>query len=127
MASIPDIDTKAKPSTEASTSSANDQNEAVKIEMPIETTTEPPKIATEPSAGVQDTQAIPSTSQTNASDCSQATSGQDENDTSTVKDGVKACDDQNYRKYFKMLQFGVPAPAVKMKMTNDGFDPDILK
>lgn len=41
--------------------------------------------------------------------------------------GVKACDDARYRKYFKMLQFGVPAPAVKLKMKAEGFDPDVLE
>ncbi|XP_055386354.1 WASH complex subunit 3 [Condylostylus longicornis] len=39
---------------------------------------------------------------------------------------IKANEDVRYRKYFKMLQFGVPIPAVKSKMEIDGFDPDIL-
>ncbi|XP_018572628.1 WASH complex subunit 3 isoform X2 [Anoplophora glabripennis] len=40
--------------------------------------------------------------------------------------GVKACDDPRFKKFFKMLQFGVPEPAVKLKMQNDGVDPSIL-
>lgn len=42
-------------------------------------------------------------------------------------DGVKACEDVRYRKYFKMVQFGVPSPAVKQKMGAEGLNPDILE
>ncbi|CAD6234438.1 GSCOCG00001925001-RA-CDS [Cotesia congregata] len=31
-----------------------------------------------------------------------------------------------YRKYFKMVNFGVPKPAVKIKMKQEGLDPDLL-
>lgn len=41
--------------------------------------------------------------------------------------GIKACEDARYRKYFKMNQFGVPLPAVKLKMEADGFDSTILE
>lgn len=40
---------------------------------------------------------------------------------------VRACDDIRYKRFFKMLQFGVPAPAVKQKMQVDGLDPNILE
>lgn len=40
---------------------------------------------------------------------------------------VKACEDIRYKKYFKMVQFGVPAPAVKQKMEAEGFDSSILE
>ncbi|XP_016932670.3 WASH complex subunit 3 [Drosophila suzukii] len=40
--------------------------------------------------------------------------------------GVRACDDLRYRKFFKMVQVGVPAPAVKQKMTSEGLEPRIL-
>ncbi|XP_055684515.1 WASH complex subunit 3 [Lutzomyia longipalpis] len=40
--------------------------------------------------------------------------------------GVRACEDTRYRKYFKMVQFGVPPPAVKQKMNAEGLNPDIL-
>lgn len=127
MASIPDVDLKPSSSTASaepsSSSSANDQTEAPKTEIPNETE---PKATTEQSAGTQETPAIPSTSQANENDGQVASSGQDENDNKTVQ-GVKACEDRDYRKYFKMLQFGVPAPAVKMKMANDGRNPDILE
>lgn len=43
------------------------------------------------------------------------------------KEGIKACEDARYRKYFKMTQFGVPAEAVKMKMISEGFDASILE
>lgn len=125
MASIPDVDLKPSPSsTEPSPSStANDQTEAPKTEIPNETES---KIATDQSASAQEAPAIPSTSQANENDSQVPPSGHDENDNKTVN-GVKACEDKDYRKYFKMLQFGVPAPAVKMKMANDGRDPDILE
>ena len=34
--------------------------------------------------------------------------------------------DPRYARYFRMLDMGVPAPAVKMKMTSEGVDPDLL-
>lgn len=40
--------------------------------------------------------------------------------------GVKAKDDYRYKKYFKMIQFGVPPAAIKMKLQAEGMDPDIL-
>lgn len=42
-------------------------------------------------------------------------------------DGIKACEDPRYKKFFKMVQFGVPEPAVKLKMKNEGIDPNILE
>lgn len=41
--------------------------------------------------------------------------------------GVRVCDDQRYKKYFKMMQFGVPAPAVKLKMEAEGIDSKLLE
>lgn len=40
--------------------------------------------------------------------------------------GVKAKDDYRYKKYFKMIQFGVPPAAIKIKIQAEGMDPDIL-
>lgn len=39
---------------------------------------------------------------------------------------IKASKNPLYSKYFKMLQVGVPAQAVKLKMKSEGLDPDIL-
>lgn len=41
--------------------------------------------------------------------------------------GVKACEDARYRKYFKMMQFGVPMAAVKLKVSAEGFDSSVLE
>ncbi|KAH8237517.1 hypothetical protein KR038_003532, partial [Drosophila bunnanda] len=41
--------------------------------------------------------------------------------------GVRACEDVRYRKFFKMLHVGVPAPAVKQKMQSEGLDPRLLE
>lgn len=41
--------------------------------------------------------------------------------------GVKASEDARYRKFFKMVQFGVPPPAVKLKMNVEGLDPNVLE
>ncbi|XP_059616345.1 WASH complex subunit 3 [Phlebotomus argentipes] len=49
-----------------------------------------------------------------------------ESEPEKADDGVKACEDVRYRKYFKMVQFGVPPPAVKQKMGAEGLNPDIL-
>lgn len=43
-----------------------------------------------------------------------------------VQTGVKTKEDYRYKKYFKMIQFGVPVPAIKMKLQAEGIDPDIL-
>ncbi|KAH3738664.1 WASH complex subunit 3-like [Dreissena polymorpha] len=34
--------------------------------------------------------------------------------------------DPRYQKFFKMLQFGVPVPAIKTKMSVEGLNPDLL-
>ncbi|KAH8249085.1 hypothetical protein KR032_005686 [Drosophila birchii] len=41
--------------------------------------------------------------------------------------GVRACEDVRYRKFFKMLHVGVPAPAVKQKMQSEGLKPRLLE
>ncbi|XP_017068534.1 WASH complex subunit 3 [Drosophila eugracilis] len=40
--------------------------------------------------------------------------------------GVRASEDARYRKFFKMVHVGVPAPAVKQKMQSEGLEPRIL-
>ncbi|XP_004521883.1 WASH complex subunit 3 isoform X1 [Ceratitis capitata] len=47
-------------------------------------------------------------------------------DSSTETTGVRACDDVRFKKFFKMVQFGVPAEAVKMKMQAEGVEPSLL-
>ncbi|CAH1985679.1 unnamed protein product [Acanthoscelides obtectus] len=44
----------------------------------------------------------------------------------TEPEGSKAKDDPRYSKFFKMLHVGVPEPAVKLKMKNEGVNPGIL-
>ncbi|KAH8271092.1 hypothetical protein KR018_007816 [Drosophila ironensis] len=41
--------------------------------------------------------------------------------------GIRACEDLRYRKFFKMLQVGVPGPAIKLKMRSEGLEPQILE
>lgn len=112
MASIPDVDLKP-PSNEKNDDKTKPPNE------------QEPQIST---AAIETAHDTPSTSQatetTTETTASQLGSSQDEHDRSS---GVKACDDTRYRKFFKMVQFGVPAPAVKLKMANDGFDPNVLE
>lgn len=45
----------------------------------------------------------------------------------TEETGVKVYEDIRYDKYFKMKQFGVPAAAVKLKMSAEGLDPSLLE
>lgn len=40
---------------------------------------------------------------------------------------VSAAKDPRYEKYFKMLHFGVPKQAVKLKMEQEGLDASILE
>lgn len=105
MASIPDVQTKV---------STNEQPDNSILNQP-QTSSESAQDQTsaEPSTSTKDTEIEVQTEQT-----------QDEHDKPT---GVKACDDTRYRKYFKMLQFGVPAQAVKLKIANEGFDPNVLE
>lgn len=35
--------------------------------------------------------------------------------------------DPNYTKFFKMVQFGVPPQAVKLKMQSEGLNPNFLE
>lgn len=44
-----------------------------------------------------------------------------------VKGSPKACEDDRFTKYFKMLHFGVPVGAVKRKMEIEGLDSSILE
>lgn len=41
--------------------------------------------------------------------------------------GVRVSEDVRYKKFFKMLQVGVPAPAVKQKMQSEGLQPQLLE
>lgn len=41
--------------------------------------------------------------------------------------GMKVSEHETYRKFFKMLQVGVPAQAIKMKMQVEGLDPTMLE
>lgn len=45
----------------------------------------------------------------------------------TAVKGIKITEDVRYKKYFKMMQMGVPAAAVKIKMQIEGFDGDLLE
>lgn len=56
--------------------------------------------------------------------------GQEESTSSPApseETGVRVCEDVRYDKYFKMKQFGVPAEAVKLKMSAEGLDPSMLE
>lgn len=108
MASIPDVESKPPPPPPTS----NDQTEKP-LEKESQTTV----------TAAQDT---PSTNDNQSEAVAQVANVQDEIDNKTIS-GVKASDDTRYRKYFKMLQFGVPAPAVKLKMANEGFDSNVLE
>ena len=39
---------------------------------------------------------------------------------------IKISESAIYRKYFKMLKFGIPPAAVKQKMSSEGLDADFL-
>jgi hypothetical protein len=39
---------------------------------------------------------------------------------------IKISESSVYRKYFKMLKFGIPPPAVKQKMSSEGLKADLL-
>lgn len=106
MASIPDVQSNAPPSND-------------KTENPI---SNEPQTSTESSQN--QTPQEPSTLKDIQNEIQTEQSHQDEHDNSS---GVKACDDTRYRKYFKMLQFGVPAQAVKLKIANEGLDPNVLE
>ncbi|XP_073827408.1 coiled-coil domain containing 53 [Musca autumnalis] len=44
----------------------------------------------------------------------------------TIPQGIPATEHSLYKKYFKMIQVGVPLPAVQLKMQSEGLDPNIL-
>lgn len=109
MASIPDVETKS--------SQPSDQ----KDDMPQTMSEQQSQIT------IETTQEIPSTPNDRNIDESENTHVDHVDNEQDCVNGVKACDDARYRKYFKMLQFGVPPPAVKIKMQNEGFDPNVLE
>jgi WASH complex subunit CCDC53 len=39
----------------------------------------------------------------------------------------EAPQDPGLARFFKMVQFGVPPPAVKLKMAAEGYDPSLLE
>lgn len=60
--------------------------------------------------------------------------GETESDTSSnltkeepVRKGPRALEDSRFKKFFKMVQFGVPPQAVKLKMESEGIDSSILE
>lgn len=113
MASIPDVHTKPPPpppSNDLITEKPQEQEQKSEPQTTIGTVA----------------QDMPSIPQANENEIENVAIAKDEQDNNTVN-GVKASDDTRYRKYFKMLQFGVPAPAVKLKMANEGFDPNVLE
>lgn len=106
MASIPDVD--SKPAT-------NEKTDSNQTNTPLE--------KEEASSIVEKAAQEPSNNNENENENKEIAESSDEPNSN----GVKTCDDARYRKYFKMLQFGVPAPAVKLKMINDAIDPTILE
>lgn len=113
MASIPDLDSPAK------------KEPATAQSQPADTATD---------SGSQEAATTPTDNSATAPESTESPGHSNENPAenvssaeSTPADGVKASDDTRYRKFFKMLQFGVPAPAVKLKMQTEGVDPSILE
>lgn len=45
----------------------------------------------------------------------------------TISGGVKASEDYRYKKFFKMIHYGVHQQAVKNKLASEGLDPSILE
>lgn len=41
--------------------------------------------------------------------------------------GIKVSEHNSYKKFFKMLQVGVPAQAIKIKMLLEGLDTNMLE
>lgn len=98
--------------------------------MPVEETQEDNK--TQPDQDTVDREIILSDSQNS----NPSTTEDDKHDNQEVPirtseavevTGVRVCDDIRYDKYFKMKQFGVPAEAVKLKMSAEGLDPSLLE
>lgn len=50
-----------------------------------------------------------------------------EEEVPTEVKGVRVCEDIRYKKFFKMVQVGVPAPAVKIKMRTEGLNAEMLE
>lgn len=111
MASIPDIGGQPKEPA------IDEQNE-------IETSS---KTTQEDNSTPSSSTSIPSGSDTQTEPVISETDKKKESNDPDASSGVKAIEDARYRKYFKMLQVGVPAPAVKLKMTAEGVDPNVLE
>nr|CAI5846232.1 unnamed protein product [Callosobruchus analis] len=100
LSSIPGLDEDIKCSSIQHT----DQNEAVSLEEISEVDTKDDKTALDPDT---------------------ASAGNTPDNVESEQ--IKAKNDSRYSKFFKMLHVGVPEPAVKLKMKNEGLDPNILE
>lgn len=118
MASIPDVGNQKKP--EEKQNDEQKSEDSVPIESTISVTNATQETSTLPSIEEPSETDGGSSNENKAEIVSQEPNQEKPN-------GVKACDDSRYRKYFKMVQFGVPPPAVKLKMQAEGFDPNILE
>ncbi|XP_076046673.1 coiled-coil domain containing 53 [Oratosquilla oratoria] len=50
----------------------------------------------------------------------------EEEEEAAAPSGMTVSKDPQYERFFKMVRMGVPVPAVKMKMTTEGLNPDLL-
>ena len=91
------------------------KNELITKELPKETNTE---VAKE----IEDKKLLEDKEET--IDKTVAESVSDENDS---KENTTAAIPEEYTKYFKMIHFGVPKQAVKLKMQQEGLDPTVLE
>ncbi|XP_018794334.1 PREDICTED: WASH complex subunit CCDC53 homolog [Bactrocera latifrons] len=102
LASVPDVTDPTSTPT-----ASNTATEKVTIDAAEKT-------ETKPSGGE-------TTTTDNASDVPESTE-----DATPEPAGVRAYEDVRFKKFFKMVQFGVPAGAVKIKMQAEGVEPSIL-
>lgn len=70
-------------------------------------------------------QEVPSTSSTESGQ--QLNMNSSQNETPDEQPSQTVSDNPELQKYYKMLKVGVPLPAVKIKMSAEGLDPDLLK
>lgn len=70
----------------------------------------------------------PSTSEADATNAAPEEEGRDVVDDTPAPEPIATpiSQDPRFAQYFKMLKLGVPEPAVRMKMSNEGLDPSLL-
>ncbi|KAK8726555.1 hypothetical protein OTU49_010307 [Cherax quadricarinatus] len=112
LSSVPGLEGVVAPTSDSSQVATNNTDSAV---------TEKPETISSPNID-----AINATHSATANTEVEPESTDEAHEVSSAPAATPVSQDPRYIQYFRMLKMGVPAPAIKMKMSNEGVDPCLL-